>query len=70
MIATSSDDPKQNNDNLDILVSAFNVYGDEYGNELDDLNQKHDVFGFFYKPLWKFAAYFNLPYFFFKKNMF
>lgn len=70
LIATSSENKKQADDNIDILVSAYNIYGDEYGNELDDLNNKHDMLGFLYLPLRKFAAHFNLPYFFFKKNMF
>lgn len=52
------------------MMSAYNIYGDEYGNELNGPLNKHDMLGFFYKPLWKFAAYFNLPYFFFKKNTF
>lgn len=43
MITTSSDDKQQMEDNIDILVSAFNIYGDEYGNELDDMDNKHDM---------------------------
>jgi len=70
LIATSSDEKQHIEDNIDIMVSAYNIYGDEYGNELNGPENKHDMFGFIYKPLWKFAAYFNLPYFFFKRNIF
>ena len=70
LLITSTPDLGRLNNNLDILVSAYNVYGDEYGNELIDQNNQHDVFGRFYKPMWKFAALFKLTSFFFKKHIF
>lgn len=70
LLVSSSDDQEKTEANIDIIVSAFNIYGDEYGNELKPTNEKHDVFGFFYRPLWKLAARFKLTHFFFKRNMF
>ncbi|MCX6823120.1 MAG: hypothetical protein NTX91_03980 [candidate division SR1 bacterium] len=70
MITTSSDDKKTLDNNLDMLVSAFNIYGDEYGNELDDLNTQHDVLGFIYKPFWKLAILRKMTHWFFKKATF
>jgi len=70
LLITSTPDLARLDNNLDILVSAYNVYGDEYGNELIDQNNQHDVFGWFYKPLWKFAALFKLTHFFFKNHIF
>ncbi|MFA5748326.1 MAG: hypothetical protein WC872_04435, partial [Candidatus Absconditabacterales bacterium] len=70
ILATSSDDKSKLDSNIDMMVSAFNIYGDEYGNELLDLNNQHDLFGFFYKPFWKLAIFFKLTHFFFKKNIF
>jgi len=34
------------------LESAYNVYSDEYSNTLECSNLKHDIFWFFYVPLW------------------
>jgi hypothetical protein len=70
MIATSSDDKSKLENNIDMLVSAFNIYGDEYGNELLDQNTKHDIFGFIFKPLRKLAVRAKLTHFFFKKSIF
>lgn len=70
MLITTSDDKERLGTNLDILVSSYNVYGDEYGNEFKDQNNKHDVFPFLFLPLWKFAALFGLTNFFFQKHYF
>jgi len=70
ILATSSDDKSKLEGNIDIIVSAFNIYGDEYGNELIELNKQHDIFWFIYKPLWKLAIIFRLNHFFFKKSIF
>jgi len=70
MLITTSDDKGKLEMNLDMLLSSYNVYGDEYGNEFKDQNERHDVFGFFFLPLWKFAALFGLTSFFFKKHYF
>ena len=70
MIITSSDDKTRLESNVDMLMSAYNIYGDEYGNELKDLNSRHDMFGFIFKPLRKLAADLKLTHFGFKKNVF
>jgi hypothetical protein len=70
MIVSSSDDRSRLESNLDMLVSAFNIYGDEYGNELEPVNTKHDVFGFIFKPLRKLAVLCKLTHFFFQENIF
>lgn len=70
MLISTSDDKERLGTNLDILVSSYNVYGDEYGNEFKDQNNKHDVFPFLFLPLWKFAALFGLTNFFFQKHYF
>jgi hypothetical protein len=38
---------------MDSIMSSYNVYGDEYGNELNEESTKHDIFGSIAKPLWK-----------------
>ena len=70
MVVTSSDEQAKLENNVDIIVSAFNIYGDEYGNELKDQNTRHDVFGFFYKPIWKLAVLRKMTHLFFKNNIF
>jgi hypothetical protein len=70
MLITTSDEKNNLHSNLDILVSSYNVYGDEYGNEFKDQNNKHDLFPFFFLPMWKFAALFWLTSFFFKEHYF
>lgn len=70
MLITTSDDKTKLESNLDILISSYNVYGDEYGNEFRDQNERHDIFSFIFIPLWRFAAVFGLTSFFFKKHYF
>ena len=70
VIVTSSDDKTRLQNNLDMLKSAFTIYGDDYGNELVDQNQKHDLFGRIYKPLRRIGVNLKLTHFFFKKNIF
>lgn len=70
MLITTSDDKSKLDANLDILMSSYNVYGDEYGNEFEDQNNKHDLLPFFFRPVWKFAALFALTNFFFRKHYF
>jgi hypothetical protein len=70
IIVTSSDDETRLENNVDMLTSAYNIYGDEYGNELQDLNTKHDLMGWIYKPLRKIAVNKRLTHFFFKPNTF
>jgi hypothetical protein len=52
-IATSSDEKENLEKNMDSIMSSYNVYGDEYGNELNEESTKHDIFGSIAKPLWK-----------------
>jgi len=66
ILITSSDSKENLESNLDGLISAYNIYWDEYSNELDEANTRHDVFWFIFKPLWTIAAKFFLTWFFFK----
>ncbi|MBU0626130.1 hypothetical protein KKG31_08065 [Patescibacteria group bacterium] len=43
ILTTSSDNEQHMHDNIDIMVSAYNVYGDEYANELNSPEGKHDM---------------------------
>ena len=44
MIATSSDEKENLRHNMENIISAFTVYGDEYGNELEAALGKADIF--------------------------
>jgi hypothetical protein len=70
MVVTSSDEKEKLENNIDIIVSAFNIYGDEYGNELNDMNARHDVFGFIFKPIRKLAIMRKMTHLCFKNNIF
>ena len=52
-VATSSDEKENLGKNMDSIISSYNVYWDEYGNELNEESTKHDVFGFLIRPMWK-----------------
>jgi len=52
------------------LESAYNVYSDEYSNALECSNSKHDVFWFFYVPLWSVGVSVYLTWFFSKYSYF
>ena len=52
------------------LESAYNVYSDEYSNSLECSNAKHDVFWFFYVPLWTAGISMYLTWFFSKYSYF
>lgn len=69
IIASSNvkDKPKEIINNLE---SAYNVYSDEYSNSLECSNVKHDVFGFFYTPLWTAWVYMFLTWFFSRYSYF
>jgi len=43
VLISSSDDKTKLDTNIDMMMSAFNIYGDEYGNELNGQNNKHDL---------------------------
>ena len=57
-------------DNLQLLISAYTVYTDEYANGLDNPEQLADLFGFVMKRLWRFAVQYHLTTFFYKYHFF
>lgn len=69
MLITSSNYKDRLNANLQSLVSALTIYKDEYNNWLDQPEILHDIFGFIFKPLWRFAVFFHLPNFFYRRNI-
>jgi hypothetical protein len=70
LITTSSDEKANLETNVDQIVNALTVYGDEYGNELEDTQGKADMFGWIFKPLRKIAVNNFITKFFFAKNIF
>lgn len=70
ILTTSSDVKERLKDNIEGLVSAFNVYTDEYGNELNQLSIQAWLFGAFFKPFWVIAARFLLTSLLYKANVF
>lgn len=69
ILTTSSDDPKRSEENINNVIGSFTVFEDNYNNKLDENNWNSDILGFFFKPLWRFAADFLLPQFFFKQTV-
>ncbi|NOZ43759.1 MAG: hypothetical protein GXP45_01065 [bacterium] len=43
-LVSVSDTKERLKDNVNIVVSAFNVFGDKYANELDNPEEKADIF--------------------------
>lgn len=70
IITTSSDEKTNLESNIDQIVNALTVYGDEYGNELEDESTKADIFGWLFKPLRKIAVNNYITKFFFARNIF
>lgn len=70
ILITSSNDKTKLKDNLDWLISAYNVYTDEYWNELDQLTNKASLLWFIAKPLWTLAAQYRLTNLFYNSNIF
>ena len=70
MLVSSSDDSQRVEDNLESMISSYNVYNDEYANELKPLTTKADLFWFFYKPVWAIAVKYFLTNLFYKSNTF
>lgn len=68
-LISSSDNPDHTVQNINNMEAVFTIYRDEFNNELDNNNWRTDALGFFFKPLWKFAARFWLCSFFFKKSV-
>ena len=70
MLITSSRYKDRLSSNLQTIISALTIYKDEYNNGLDQPEILHDIFWFIFKPLWRFAVFFHLPNFFYRKNIF
>ncbi|MBP6911189.1 hypothetical protein KBC03_06455 [Patescibacteria group bacterium] len=68
-LISSSDVADRAVQNINNMEAVFTIYRDEFNNELDNNNWKTDALGFFFKPLWKFAARFGLCHFFFRKSI-
>ena len=69
-IIASSDVSNRPREIINNLESAYNVYSDEYSNSLGCSNTKHDIFGFFYVPLWTAGVHMYLTWFFSKYSYF
>lgn len=69
MLISSSDEPDRPESNLDNMISVYTIYRDEFNNELDNNEFLTDALGRLCKPLWKFAAKFQLPHFFYRENI-
>ena len=70
MLISSSDNKERLTPNIEWLISAYNVYNNEYGNELIPLTNKAGLLWFIAKPLWRIAASYNLTNLFFNSNVF
>ena len=70
IIVSSSDTPDNPKTNIRNLIGTYNVYKDEFNNELDVNEWKMDAFGRLLKPLWKSAVGAHLVRLFFRKNIF
>ena len=55
---------------MNLVTSAYNVYGDQYGNELDNPEKIADIFHFFLQKVWKITVKYFLPNFFIKPSVF
>jgi TraM recognition site of TraD and TraG len=69
ILISSSNEQDRPQANLDNMISVFTIYRDEFNNELDNNEFLTDAMGWFFKPLWKFAARFQLTNFFYRKNI-
>jgi len=56
LLITTSDEKNNLKDNINSLITAYNVYTDEYGNELEALENKAGLLNFISKPLRTTAA--------------
>jgi len=70
MVVTSSDERWNLDSNIDTMMTAYNIFNDEYCNKLTEPQIKWDIFWFIFKPIWKFAVSIWMPYFFCKKSVF
>ncbi len=70
LLITTSDEKHKTKDNLNGLINAYNVYTDEYWNELEQLENKAALLNFISKPLWTTAAKYWLTNLFYHSNIF
>jgi len=70
ILVSSSDEESKLRDNMNSLVSAYTVYTDQYGNELQQLENKATLLGFISRPLWSIAAKYHLTNLFYNSNTF
>ncbi len=70
LLITSSNDEERLEPNIQNVMSSLTIFADEYNNALDQPEIMHDVFGFIFKPLWRFAVMFHLTNFFYRRNIF
>lgn len=70
LLISSSDNEVLPKQNLNSLISTFSIFTDQYANSLEHPEWMADIFGFIFKPLWRFAARFHLPDFFYGHNVF
>ena len=70
MLISSSDNEEKLKNNIQSLVGSYTVYTDQYGNELEQLENKAAILWFLARPLWKLAATYNLTNLFYNSNTF
>jgi len=70
LLVSCSDAKERLDDNMNIVVSSYNVYVDQYANSLDNPEKIASALKPIVQPLWKFAAIFRLPSFFYVPNVF
>lgn len=69
MLISASNEKGRPEANLDNMISVFTIYRDEFNNELDNNEFITDALGMFYKPMWRFAARFQLTSFFNRQSV-
>ncbi len=70
MIVSSSDNKTAAEKNVEWIVSSYNVYDDNYWNDLIQLENKASLLWFISKPLWTIAMRYRLTNLFFNSNTF
>jgi len=70
ILVTTTDIKERLRDNMNLVTSAYNVYWDQYGNELDNPEKIADILHFFLQKLWKITVKYFLPNFFIKPSIF
>jgi hypothetical protein len=70
MVIISSDNKQRAKLALHNIVSAYSVYSDEYGNELEHPTTELDFIPFIVRPLWRLMVNFCMTYIFYPSNQF